>query len=299
MRYGVGLVIMAAFVFVGGWSLVFWQINLELDEPVESTEVSVKPISVESTLRIVSWNVASHENDSPTLARQLGKLGQRANCQIVALQQVAPADLAMFGKALPGFAAINGKSGGSSRLQILYDPGRIEQIRLPESGSFEGVRVGDVKGETPLRALFRDKASGVAFWLINVHLASANAAIRNKQAAELREWARSATLPIVAIGNFDFNHDFHQGNGGSGLDSLLLDSPWKRVLPESRADRGRAADGIGVLTGEAGLLTEFALVGNSARQWQSSAAFISGDGAFPEIEITAAHLPVSVKLLPK
>ena len=53
--------------------------------------------------------------------------------------------------------------------------------------------------------MLRDKKTSVEFYFVTVHLAPDDSELRTEQATGLREWARAQTLPVVAIGDFNFD----------------------------------------------------------------------------------------------
>jgi hypothetical protein len=177
-------------------------------------------------LEIVSWNVESGGNDPESIAKQLG---QFANCQIVALQEVGANDQPIYEKALPDHTAINGLTGSSDRLQILYNPVRLELLKQSEPNQFEQHRFNNGRHRSPLVALFRDKANDVEFYFVTVHLARGDAELRTEQATGLREWARAQTLPVNAIGDFNFDFDFNTQTGNEGFNAMLRDGVWEWI----------------------------------------------------------------------
>ena len=63
-------------------------------------------------------------------------------------------------------------------------------------------------------ARLRDKQSGVKFLLVLNHLARGDAELRQEQAKALRLWAADQELPIISIGDYNFDFDFPTQKGG-------------------------------------------------------------------------------------
>ena len=45
--------------------------------------------------------------------------------------------------------------------------------------------------------------------------------MRCSQAEGLREWARTQTLPIIAVGDYNFDYDFRTGTGNEAFAAFL------------------------------------------------------------------------------
>ena len=56
------------------------------------------------------------------------------------------------------------------------------------------------------------------------------------QAEALRLWAKSQALPIVAIGDFNFDYSFVEQTGNDAFAEFLKDDTWKWVKPEPLVD---------------------------------------------------------------
>ena len=89
---------------------------------------------------------------------------------------------------------------------------------------------------SPLMARFRDKQSSAEFLVVLNHLARGNAEIRQEQAKGLRLWAADQELPVIGIGDFNFDFDFPTRQGNKAFDEFLLDGVWRWVEPETLVD---------------------------------------------------------------
>ena len=75
----------------------------------------------------------------------------------------------------------------------------------------------------------KGKVDGKVFLLVTNHLARGNAEIRQAQAVGLREWARDQTLPVICVGNFNFDYNFADENGNEAFREFMRDGVWKWV----------------------------------------------------------------------
>ena len=84
----------------------------------------------------------------------------------------------------------------------------------------------------PLRLLYFIESSGEEFIFMVNHLARGDANLRQRQASGLKSWAESQTLPIVAVGDYNFDYDIDEGLGNPAFDSLQVDNVWAWIRPE-------------------------------------------------------------------
>ena len=113
------------------------------------------------------------------------------------------------------------------------------------------------------------------------HLARGNAAARLEQARKLNAWARGQTLPVVAVG--DYNFDYHvsfgdQGERDDGFDELIRDGAFVWVKP-GRLVKTQADDAfMSVL--------DFVFVANPPPAWTGVSTILEreGDGAAVQVD---------------
>ena len=119
-----------------------------------------------------------------------------------------------------------------------------------------------------------------------------NADFRQKQAAGLREWARDQKLPIICIGDFNFDYNFANENGNEAFREFMRDGIWKWVKPAEWIDTNwadRNEDGVDDYPGS---MLDFVFVANGAREWKAESRVIVLDGDFPDDLMTSDHRPV-------
>lgn len=118
------------------------------------------------------------------------------------------------------YAAILGESGGGDRLLAIYDATRFT---LVESWELEDINTtGNVRA--PLVLHLREIASEEEILFMVNHLYRSREEERYKQAQLLNAWAVEQTLPVIAVG--DYNFDWAITNGSQDHDrgyDLLTD----------------------------------------------------------------------------
>lgn len=72
-----------------------------------------------------------------------------------------------------------------------------------------------------------DRLSGEDFLLVLVHLARGDAEVRQEQAKGLPLWAADQKLPVIRVGDFNFDYEFATSRGTAAFDEFLLDNVWK------------------------------------------------------------------------
>lgn len=295
--------------FSGLLLLIFCQLGgcdepqlLELDRPSEAppaAEVAAE-FPEESagqsvargdfTARILSWNVESEGNDPRVIARELSEF---KGYDLVGLTEVLPENFRRYGTALGSdWKWIPSRSGFNDRMMIAYDSRKYEEIRRFE--------LNDINFEdryrAPLVAHFRDRSSGVEFLLMVNHLARGKAEVRQRQARQLVEWARDQTLPIVAIGDYNFDFVFATNSGNEAFNIFLRDNIYRWVKPVELIDSNwfdPEPDGVDNYPGS---LLDFCFVAGPAVEWQAESRVIVRPGDFPDDASRSDHRPLSLEL---
>jgi len=247
------------------------------------------PAGASWTLRILSWNVESEGSAPTVIARQLRELERY---DIYALTEVLPEAAAKFTAAPEGnYQAIVTRSGYNDRMQIIYDADRFELVRRLELDE-----INNDRHRSPLVAHLRDRTSGREFLVMVNHLARGDAEYRTTQARQLVEWARNQNLPVVAVGDYNFDFDFASGNGNEGFRAMLRDNIFQWVRPVELIDSNwfdPEPDGQDNFPGS---LLDFAFVAGSATTWQAECRIIVRPGDFPDDETTSDHRPFELIL---
>jgi len=122
------------------------------------------------------------------------------------------------------FGSVLGLSGGDSRILVLYRNSRLRQIGVEELAAAQA----SARRPAPLAVHFRlDDAE--EFWFLTVHLSESEGR-RLTQAQALTEWASTASLPVVAVGTFNFGVAEDAERTDKAMD-VLLSSGWRLARP--------------------------------------------------------------------
>lgn len=255
------------------------------------------------TLRLVAWNVESGGNDPNVIAKQL--VSDLARYDIYGLTEVDPGNTRLYLKSLQTrsnrYRSIVTVTGGSDRMLLVYDLGRFDKLEHAELEAHDGVRMNDVnfRHRSPLMARFKDKTTDVEFIVVLNHLARGNAELRQEQAKALRLWAAAQNVPVLAIGDYNFDYDFLTGKGNKAFDEFLSDGTWQWVKPEKLVDTNwsdRDEDGVDDYPDSC---LDFMFVAGKAKEWQPESRVIVRDGDFPDDETTSDHRPVELVAIPQ
>ncbi|MFT7631590.1 MAG: endonuclease/exonuclease/phosphatase family metal-dependent hydrolase, partial [Mariniblastus sp.] len=257
---------------------------------VESTPDDVKSVGFTPTYRLFSWNVESDGADSKVIAEQLKEMNPDEHYDIFALTEVLPQDLKVYQMALgSNYQYAYSKSGSSDRLEILYNEDKFELVQFME------LKEINILGRyrAPLIVHLRDRETKVEFQVMVNHLARGKAEIRQQQATMLVEWARDQTLPVFALGDYNFDYVFSTRKGNEGFVNMMRDNIWKWIEPETLIDTNwydnpREPDGIDDYPGS---MLDFAFVAGPAKNWKATCKIIVRDGDFPDDKSTSDHRP--------
>lgn len=255
-------------------------------------------------IRILSWNVQSRGADTEVLADQLKWMEPY---HIYALSEVRSKDLTRFTDAIGHrqtalFHHVNTSTGGRSlRLEIIFDTRRLQLIETREIFAVRQTLMNDElwHHRSPLVAKFRDRVTKQSFLVVLNHLARGDADLRTRQAKGLREWASTVSLPIIAVGDYNFDYDFPTSKGNAGFDEMLRDETWKWIKPMKLIDTNWAdEDGDGKDDYPDSML-DFVFVSGAAKKWAAACRVIVRRGDFPDDETTSDHRPVELIITPR
>ncbi|MCH2182592.1 MAG: endonuclease/exonuclease/phosphatase family protein [Mariniblastus sp.] len=240
-------------------------------------------------LRILSWNVESDGSDPATIAAQLQEF---EGFDIVALSEVLPAAAEQFQEAMgEGYDGIVTRSGYNDRLQILFNTERFELLRRLELDE-----INDDRHRSPLVAHLHDKRTDQEILLMNNHLARGNAEYRTTQAKQLVEWARQQAIPIVAVGDYNFDYEFKDETGNDGFRAMLSDNIFQWVKPEKMIDSNWYDPEPDGQDNYPGSLLDFAFVAGPATEWKAVCNVIVRPDDFPDDKTTSDHRPFELIL---
>ena len=240
--------------------------------------------------KFFSWNVESEGSDPQVIAKQLSEFEKY---DVYALTEVLPESFELYRNAAgSNYDSIETVTGRSDRMQIIFDKTRFELLRRLELDEINY----ELRYRSPLVAHLRDRQSGTQFMVMVNHLARGKADIRAKQAAQLVEWARNQNLPVIALGDYNYDFEFADRKGNEGFRQMLRDNIWHWIEPDELIDSNwyddpNSPDGKDDYPGS---LLDFAFVAGSAKDWPASCQIITRPNDFPDDQTTSDHRPFEV-----
>lgn len=179
------------------------------------------------------------------------------------------------------FGAVLGKTGGDSRLLVLYRQNRLQ--RLAEAEIMEA-RLSS-REAAPLAVHFR-LDDEVEFWFLVVNLADARDR-RIRQAEALARWSAHQTLPVVAAGTFNFGVDAESGHPDAAMERLLM-AGWQWIRP---------IEPVGTVCGSGDRVEDFIFLTDPGRDWGTRAQVMYSQSNYcPDSGRTSNHRPVQANL---
>jgi TolA-binding protein len=266
------------------------------DDPAVDKEASRKRSNRAKSrgfeITLYSWNVESEGSDPKVIAQQLSDTNRY---DVYALCEVLPESIELYATALgDDYRTIASRSGYNDRLQIIYNAKKFELLQRLELNEINF----EYRYRSPLVAHLRDKATKQQVMVLNNHLARGRAEVRTKQAEQLVEWARDQTVPIVAVGDYNFDYVFKTRKGNDGFTAMLRDNIWQWVEPVELIDTNwfdnpKNPDGRDDYEGS---MLDFAFVAGAATEWKAECRVIVRPGDFPDDEKTSDHRPFELRL---
>ena len=277
----------------------------ENPQSVDHTDPTSYPVTIfdaksSNQIMMLSWNVESDGAEAETVCRELTELNQGDRYDVVTLTEVLPEDLKKFRLALGmHYKYAYSKSGHNDRMQILYNENRFEKVR-----HFELAEI-NIKNRyrAPLVVHLKERKTEsrpdeLEFLVLVNHLARGKPEIRQEQATMLVEWARDQSLPVFALGDYNFDYVFETDKGNPAFVNFMKDNIWRWVKPETMVDSNwyddpEAPDGKDDYPGS---LLDFAFVAGPAKDWKSKCQIIVRKNDFPDNEKTSDHRPYELIL---
>lgn len=246
------------------------------------------PITDNASLTVAGWNVESGGSDPATIAERIEEFEGVAlwGLSEVNSEWAAGQFEQAAGAGEPAtFDALLSVSGGGDRLLLLYDTARFTLLDFEELHAFN-VR-GNVR--SPLVAHLLDRYSGTEFLFMVNHLYRGDDTGRWWQAEQLNAWASEQTLPVVAVGDYNFDWNIYGGDQDHdpGYDLFVADGKWEWVQPDILTTTQCSGWPCGYTS-----VLDFVFVANAAQAWPAKSEIIVTVGDFPDNELTSDHRPV-------
>lgn len=236
------------------------------------------------SLKVMCWNVESGDSDPKVVGQRIEAF---QGYDIWGLSEVKSEDWGnTFEKASEygenaDFQIIMGSTGKEDRLLIIYNSDRLKKIddfEIHEINPSGRVR-------SPLIAKFQDKKSGQIFFFMVNHLYRGKEKERHIQAGKLNDWGKKQKIPIIAVGDYNFDWNLPNGdqNHDQGYDNMTAQGVFRWIRPDKLIKTQGSDKYNSVL--------DFIFLGNC--DWKAISEIIVADGDFPDDEFTPDHRPVS------
>jgi hypothetical protein len=237
---------------------------------------------------VVSWNLESGDIDPNVVANRIGGF---QDVDLWGFSEVGAPDAETFESGAEvgegaNFEGILGTTGGGDRLLIVYDADRFE---LLDDEDLTGIVWQNVRAA--LIGHFRERQTGLEFKFMVNHLHRGNANNRHEQARVLNAWAAGQSLPVIAVGDYNFDYDIVTEAHDLGFDNMTANGVLEWVRPDTLVLTQCSATNSGTCQFDSVL--DFVFVSGEAQDWQAESVIIVEPGDFPDDATTPDHRPVS------
>lgn len=253
--------------------------------------LSGSTLSAQWRLKTLAWNIESADSDVETIAQHLENL---EGYDVIGLSEVDPVDAKRLvtaigtkegakGSPTSNFKYVLGMTGNDLRLMIIWDDLRFELV------GDEAVELNHLNSEwlghrSPLYIQLRNRSNDQIFIYMVNHLARGDEVLRQSQAEGLLEWNRTQVLPIIAMGDYNYDYDIDEGVGNAAYDIMVASDDWKWLRPESLEKTQSSGSYNSVL--------DFTFVANMNEQWTGYSKIISIAQPFIDDEFESDHRPI-------
>lgn len=235
-------------------------------------------------LTVVSWNVESGGSDDQVVRSRIARF---QGVDLWGLSEVAsPASAGTFELGAEdgegaNFERVVGTTGGGDRLAIIFNADRFRLVRPQEL-----THINQGNHRAPLVAELEERATNRRFLFMVNHLARANNTLRHRQAQQLNEWVRTQTLPVVAVGDYNFDWEVNGGdtNHDRGYDNMTAGGAWSWVRPTTLIKSQCSPEFDSVL--------DFIFVNAAAQSWAGTSEILVEPNDCDPSPRTSDHRPV-------
>ncbi len=237
---------------------------------------------------VVSWNVGPGDTDPHLTALRVagfqgvhlwGLCGVQSNRRTQLFVQAA-------GENEAGeFVGIVSPTAGRDQSCIIYDTTRFDLVRSFELDWMDGPwRCPGVPMRPPLVAHLTHRATGQEFLFMVNRLAGC---CLETQAATLNAWASGRTVPIVAVGTYDFQYDPDDGplcpDGQKALLALIANGVFHWAPPDNP---------VATLDWDRDIIDDFIFLANTQGRLWGQSHIVVEPGDFDGPDATSDHRPI-------
>lgn len=246
-------------------------------------------------LVVVGWNLESGESSDTFIANRVKTF---QGVDIWGLSEVLNDTTASIFEAAAedgenaDFRRILSESGGNDRLAIIYNATRFTLVRQLELHriTYDSDTLPPGRNQrSPLVVELRENTTGKQLMFMVNHLARADNNLRHLQAERLNAWVRQQTVPVIAMGDYNFDWEVSGGDNhhDAGYDKITANNAWTWVRPatliKSQCDPNRDS------------VLDFVFVNAGARTWQGRATILQVPGDCNDDNDKPDHRPVQAE----
>jgi hypothetical protein len=219
---------------------------------------------------VIGWNAESGDANPDTVGARIAAIDGCdiwGMCEIRNTNWADQFEISAEDGEGADFSHVLGSTGGSDRMQIIFNSDRFELI---ESYELHRINLGG-SVRAPLVAHFRIITTGTEFLFMVNHLYRSKAEQRAEQGSLLNLWASSQTLPIIAVGDYNFDWDVDQGEivHDKGYDNMAAQGRFTWVRPRSLKKTQASPDFDSVL--------DFIFLGGDSWTWNARSIILQRD----------------------
>lgn len=254
--------------------------------------VPAQTVPSDEPITVVGWNTELNGADVKVIAARIAAFQDVDLWGLVEINRASATptlELAAEEGENADYASVLGASGGGDRMLAIYDTTRFT---LVDSWEIKEINTTG-NARAPLVLQLQEKASGEALLFMVNHLYRTRNEERYQQARLLNQWAASQTLPVIAVGDYNFDWDVASEEHDTGYNLLTNGSEFTWVKPATLITTqcsGWPCQFNSVL--------DFVFVAGPAQQWRAESEIIVEDGDFPDNASTSDHRPVLARLWP-
>ncbi len=266
----------------GSWVAAFL-VNLSTPPAVQN----------DSTITVVGWNTELNDADIDVLAERIAAFQDVDLWGLSEVNQVsaqAPlAQAAAIGEDAT-YASVLGTSGGGDRLLAIYDATRFTLLASWEEHAIN--TTGNARA--PLVLQLRDKITELDFLFMVNHLYRSRDDERHKQAVLLNAWAARQTLPVIAVGDYNFDLALTGTERDDGYDLLTAGGRFVWVQPEILVTT-QCSNWPCTYNS----VLDFVFTAGTAQSWRAKSEIVVAPGDFPDDASRSDHRPILARFWPK
>lgn len=188
----------------------------------------------------------------------------------------------------PRYYYLLGEHGGSDRLAIIYNERRFRHLDVYEL-------VDEVGGSRPpLVAHLQDIDTELEFLFMVNHLNRGDASKRRRQAVGLQSWAERIDLPVIAVGDYNFDWDITEERGNRAFRLFMEGGHWDWIEPNCGLDGDFADCQPTQCNPTYTSILDFLFVAGDAKNWDVSSEIKEPRPDYCEFDGNggADHLPI-------